>query len=30
MDIYGNTISLKPVIYLIKEVNKDISDKKIF
>ena len=30
MDIYGNTISLKPVIYSIKEVNKDISNKKIF
>ena len=30
MDIYSNTISLKPVIYLIKEVNKDISDKEIF
>ena len=29
MDIYGNTISLKPVIYLIKEVNEDISNKKI-
>ena len=29
MNIYGNTISLKPVIYLIKEVNKDISDKEI-
>ena len=30
MDIYNNTISLKPVIYLIKEVNKDISNKEIF
>ena len=30
MDIYGNTISLKPVIYLIKEVNKNVSNKKIF
>ena len=29
MDIYSNSISPKPVIYLIKEVNKDISDKKI-
>ena len=29
MDIYGNTISLKPVIYLIKEVDKDVSDKKM-
>ena len=29
MDIYGNSISLKPVIYLIKKVNKDISNKKI-
>ena len=30
IDIYSNTISLKPVIYLIKEVNKDVSNKKIF
>ena len=30
MDIYGNSISLKLVIYLIKEVNEDISDKEIF
>ena len=30
MDIYSNTISLKPVIYLIKEVNKNVSNKKIF
>ena len=29
MDIYGNTISLKPVMYLIKEVNKDISSKEM-
>ena len=29
MDIYGNTISLKPVIHSIEEVNKDISDKEI-
>ena len=29
MDIYSNSISLKLVIYLIKEVNKDISNKKI-
>ena len=29
MDIHGNTISLKLVIYLIKEVNEDISDKKM-
>ena len=29
IDIYGNTISLKPVMYLIKEVNKDISDKEM-
>ena len=29
IDIHGNTISLKLVIYLIKEVNKDISHKKI-
>ena len=30
MDMYSNSISLKPVIYLIKEVNKDISNKEIF
>ena len=30
MDIYGNSISLELVMHLIKEVNKDISDKKIF
>ena len=30
MDIYSNSISLKPVIHLIKEVNKDVSNKKIF
>ena len=30
IDIYGNFISLKPVIHLIKKVDKDISDKKIF
>ena len=29
MDMYGNTISPEPVIYLIKEVNKDISNKEI-
>ena len=29
MDMYSNFISLKLVIHLIKEVNKDISDKKI-
>ena len=29
MDMYGNTISLEPVIHSIKEVNKDISNKKI-
>ena len=29
MDIYSNFISLEPVIYLIKEVNKDISNKEI-
>ena len=29
MDIYGNTISLEPVIYLIKEVDEDVSNKKI-
>ena len=30
IDIYGNTISPEPVIHLIKEVNKDASNKKIF
>ena len=30
IDIYGNTISLKLVMYSIKKVNKDISDKEIF
>ena len=29
MDIYGNFISLKPVIYSIKEVNKDVNNKKM-
>ena len=29
MDIYGNSISLELVMHLIKEVNKDISNKKI-
>ena len=27
--MYSNSISLKLVMHLIKEVNKDISDKKI-
>ena len=30
IDIYGNSISPKPVMYSIKEVNKDVSNKKIF
>ena len=30
MDMYGNSISLKPVIYLIEEVDEDISNKEIF
>ena len=30
MDIYGNSIDLEPVMYPIKEVNKVISDNKIF
>ena len=30
MDIYGNSISPELVMYLIKEVNKDVSDKEIF
>ena len=29
MDIYSNFISLELVIYSIKEVDKDISDKEI-
>ena len=29
MDIYGNIISLEPVIHLIKEVDKDVSDKEM-
>ena len=30
MDIYGNTISLEPVMYLIEEVDEDVSNKEIF
>ena len=30
MDIYGNSTSLKLVIYLIKKVNEIVSDNKIF
>ena len=29
IDIYSNSISLELVMYLIKEVNKDISDKEM-
>ena len=29
MDIYGKSISLKLVMYLIKEVDENISDKKM-
>ena len=29
MNMYGNSMSLKLVIYLIKEVNKDVSNKEI-
>ena len=29
IDMHSNTISLKPVIYLIKEVDEDISNKKM-
>ena len=29
MDIYSNSIDLGPVIYLIKKVNKVISNEKI-
>ena len=30
MDIYSSSISLKLVIYLIKKVDKTVSDNKIF
>ena len=30
MDIYSNSISLKLVMYLIEEINKDVSDEEIF
>ena len=30
MDIYGNSINLELVIYLIKKVNEDVSNKEIF
>ena len=30
MDIYSSSISLKPVIYLIKEVDKIVSNNKTF
>ena len=30
MDIYGNSISLELVMYLIKEINKNVSNKEIF
>ena len=30
MDIYSNFISLKLIIHSIKEVNEDVSNKKIF
>ena len=30
MDIYNNSISLGPVIYLIKEVDETVSDNKTF
>ena len=29
MDIYGNIINLEPVMYSIKEVDEDVSDKEI-
>ena len=29
MDIYGNSIALGPVIYLIKEINKVVSNNKM-
>ena len=29
MDMYSNTISPKPVMYLIEEVNEDVSDKEM-
>ena len=30
MDIYGNFISLKPVIHLIKKVDKTVNNNKTF
>ena len=30
MDIYSNTISLELVMYLIEEVDEDVSDEEIF
>ena len=30
MDIYSNFIDLEPVIYLIKKVNKVVSNKEMF
>ena len=30
MDIYGSSVSLKLVIYLIKEVNKIVNNNKTF
>ena len=30
MDMYSNSISLELVIYLIKKVNKDVSNKEMF
>ena len=29
MDMYGNTISPKPVMHSIEEVNEDVSDKEM-
>ena len=29
MNMYDNSISLKPVMHSIKEVNEDVSDKEI-
>ena len=29
MNIYGNSIDVKPVMDLLKEVNKDASDEEI-
>ena len=29
MDMYGNTMSLEPVMYLIEEVDEDVNDEEM-